>query len=103
MIMEKTAKYYLSRIVVVLLNLIVGAIGIVCFACAYSFIFEKEYAEHDVKMGAFTFFMGLLAIIFPNISVPLLVKWKKPDIVFFQLIPLVLGAVIYCWIQRFYY
>ena len=69
-----------------LVNMIEGAATVPAVAVIYSFIFEIDNIDHDVNLGIFILLIWLLGLLITN-----LIK----DVIIFQLVPFLLGAVLF--------
>ncbi len=92
-------KNVLYRSTSILINLIEGAITVLSIAISYSFIFETDNIDHDTGLGIFILLVWLLIMLVPNLILKLYCKFHRKDIIFFQLIPFLLGTVIFITYQ----
>lgn len=95
--MEKNKKYSFVRICSVLMNLMTGALALIAAIIGYSFTFDAGYST---RMGVFLWFLGLLAVFFPNVSFYLVFEFRKKDVVLFQILPMIIGAIFYFFIHK---
>lgn len=88
-------KNVLSKIGSFIINLIEGAVGIISVAVIYAFIFESDNQDHDVGLGIFVLLIWLAVLLIPNLFIKFVNKFRIKDVMIFQFVPFVLGAVLY--------
>ncbi len=80
----------------VLINFIEGAAAIIAVAVIYTFIFETDnIRDHDVGLGVWFLLIWLLVLFTPNLFFTFGGKFRKKEIMIFQLVPFILGAGLY--------
>lgn len=97
--MSKSKKTYVLKISSFIVNLIEGAIAILAMAVIYSFVFEENNKDHDIGLGFFVLFIWFIVLFMPNIIFKFIVKLNKKDMVIFQVLPFLLGAISYLAFQ----
>ncbi len=79
----------------ILVNLIEGAFAVIAVAISYSFIFEADSQDHDIELGLFVALVWLLGFLITNLFFKFVGKFRIKEILFFQLVPFVLGATLF--------
>lgn len=88
-------KTNIIRTLSVVTNLLIGAVSVIFYAVFYGFVFDKEdVKDHSIQLGSFTLLMWLFILLAPNLLFRILGLDKKRDMLTFQLIPLIVGAVV---------
>ncbi len=98
--MEKTFKFRIVRVCSFLMNLLIGAIAVIAAVVGYAFIFESDNSDHDTRMGVFLWFLGILAVFFPNISFSIVWEFQKKEIMIFEILPMLIGGAAYYLLHR---
>ena len=83
----------------VLVNLIEGVIAVIALTMSYAFVFEKDNQDHSIGLGLSVLLVWMLVLLIPNILFKFGRKFHIRESLYFQLAPLVLGAVIYIIFQ----
>ena len=83
----------------VIINLIEGAVAVIAFAVSYAFMFETDNQDHSIGLGLFVLLTWLFVLMIPNLFFRFSGKFRIRELLFFQFIPFVLGAVVYLIFQ----
>ena len=78
-----------------IVNLIEGVVAVIALTISYAFIFERDNRDHDIGLGLFILFAWIFALLIPNLFFRFVGKFHIKDTLFFQFVPLIIGAVIY--------
>lgn len=78
-----------------LVNMIEGAATVPAVAVIYSFIFEIDNIDHDVNLGIFILLIWLLGLLMTNLFYFFGGKFRIKEVIIFQLVPFLLGAVLF--------
>lgn len=92
-------KRVIYRILCFLINIPIGAIGFLFIVLGFSFIFENDNPDHSVQLGIFCYFLALVILILPNILLYYKGKFDKKRMILYQVIPAIIGGVLYCIFQ----
>lgn len=101
--MTKSNKYSVIRRTSYITNLAEGVVSVIALAISYTFIFEEENQDLDAPLGYFFFMIWLFMLLIPNIAFCILGRFSKKDVLFFQILPIIVGAAAYLIFQLFIY
>lgn len=93
--MSKSKKDYAIKKCSFIINLIEGAIAVFAVSAIYAFIFEPNNIVHQTGIGVIVLLIWLTILFTPNIMFKFIVNLSKKDMVVFQILPLLLGAIFY--------
>ena len=96
----KNVLYKCSSFVV---NLLEGAVSVLAISVINAFIFENNNSNHDIGLGIFVLLIWLLLLLTPNVLFKLCGKLHKKDVIIFQIVPFITGAVLYILFQLVLY
>ncbi|MBQ7521830.1 MAG: hypothetical protein IJU14_03015 [Clostridia bacterium] len=86
----------------VAVNLVEGAVGIIAFACVHDLLIVEPNSDPVGGLGVYLFLAWLVILLVPNFLLTLHFDFRKKYMMIFQLLPFVIGAVIYIVFQIFY-
>ncbi len=88
-------KNKVLKILCSIVNLFAGMVGIIAFAVAGSFIFEKDNKDHDIQLGVFVLMISLLIVFSYNVLFSVLGKFNIKSTFLYQILPFCLGGALY--------
>lgn len=91
-----------KKTVSVLINLIQGAAAVLAAAVFWAFCFERDNPDHDTAIGVTVLILWLFVLILPNCLITLGAKFRKRDILLYQVLPFISGAAAYIIFQLNY-
>ena len=85
----------LYEVDILLKNILRKSSTVPAVAVIYSFIFEIDNIDHDVNLGIFILLIWLLGLLMTNLFYFFGGKFRIKDVIIFQLVPFLLGAVLF--------
>ena len=86
----------------VVVNVVEGAVGIIAVACIHDLLVVEPNSDPVGGLGIYLLLAWLVILFVPNFGLSWRFAFRRKQILLFQLLPFIVGAIIYMVFQVFY-